>query len=594
MSDPRLARGKTRLFKALSGIRGRMIVLLLAAGIPVTAIATTNALKDYRAALDEIRRGAISLRAVMAERYGGVVGGSESLLVSLARLDPGREDAPESCATLLRRTLELHPTDLADLWIAEPDGRVACRAQPGRPEGAGTPLPLAALQGEDPVVAAFATDSAIGRMVLPVIVPIRRNGVTIRAIAATIVLNEASRRRERTEGGPVWLVDPGGSPLLISGGEAGRRPAEGIIQRIAATADVLRPEGRGDGFAYAGATLRPGLLLLVGQPVAAGEAAARALLIQRFTELATFLLVCLAVILVGADLGMVRPLRLLAARVRGWRPGHPFRVSARSTEPREVREVELAFGEAATALARREADLRAALGQRDALMAEIHHRVKNNLQIVSSLLNLQAGRIGHPAAVAEFLAARNRVRALATLHRHLYMQQSFESLSLAPFLSELANQAFTAHEEVPGDRIVLTLDLADIQLSADQAVPLSLLVTEAVGNAVAHAYPGEARGTVRLAVTMEGEMATFVIEDDGIGLPDRKSRPRGLGLQLMEGFAKQLGGELQGGRIGDGLSADGQGTRWTVRFPIRENSAPRRMGSSGDSAATASKTPPNP
>jgi two-component sensor histidine kinase len=202
--------------------------------------------------------------------------------------------------------------------------------------------------------------------------------------------------------------------------------------------------------------------------------------------------------------------------------------------------------------------------------------VKNNLQIVSSLLNLQAGRIGDPAAAEEFLSARNRVRALATLHRHLYVQHSFETVSLLPFLTELANQQFASHNEAPGERLALKLDVADITISTDQAVSLSLLVTEAMGNAVEHAFPDEARGTVRLSLAEENGEVTLVIQDDGIGLPDRGARPRGLGLQLMEGFAKQLGGQLTGGRLEPGEGGR-TGTRWVVRFPVRENPAPRAM-----------------
>ncbi|WP_376087744.1 sensor histidine kinase [Roseomonas sp. CCTCC AB2023176] len=270
---------------------------------------------------------------------------------------------------------------------------------------------------------------------------------------------------------------------------------------------------------------------------------------------------------------MVRPLRLLATRVRAWRPGTAFHPAPVGTEPREILAVEQAFAEAATALTRREAELQAALDQRDALMAEIHHRVKNNLQIVSSLLNLQAGRIADPAAAAEFVAARNRVRALATLHRHLYVQHAFEQVLLRPFLTELANGVFNSHNESPGERIALRLDLDDVPISVDQAVTLSLFVTEAVGNAVEHAFPDSARGTVRLEVLAEGDQAVVTISDDGAGLPDRKDRPRGLGLTLIEGFAKQLGGALQGGPV----KPPGTGTQWSVRFPLRPDSGPRRM-----------------
>jgi two-component sensor histidine kinase len=376
-----------------------------------------------------------------------------------------------------------------------------------------------------------------------------------------------------------WLLDRAGTAVPLSS-VATRLPALGAADRVAgadraAELGVRRTE---DGYSVVEAVLRPGLRLVVAQPAAGAEAAARAVLIQRITELATFVLVCLVAILAGADVSMVRPLRLLSARVRAWRPGTPFRPAPIGTEPREVLEVEAAFADAASALTKREAELQAALDQRDALMGEIHHRVKNNLQIVSSLLNLQAGRIADPAAAAEFLSARNRVRALATLHRHLYVQHAFEEVLLRPFLTELANGVFNSHAESPGERITLRLDVEDLPITVDQAVTLSLFVTEAVGNAVEHAFPRDARGTVRLEVRAEEGHAVVTVEDDGAGLPDRKERPRGLGLTLIEGFAKQLGGVLRGGAMGPpGPDGSTVGTRWSVRFPLRPESGPRRM-----------------
>ena len=370
-----------------------------------------------------------------------------------------------------------------------------------------------------------------------------------------------------------WLLDRAGGAAPLSS-LATRPPVLGPRDGVAEPG-MRRTE---DGFFVVEAVLRPGLKLVVAQSAVATEAAARAVLVGRLTELVTYLVVCLVAILAGADISMVRPLRLLAARVRAWRPGTAFRPAPVGTEPREVLEVEQAFSEAATALARREGELQAALDQRDALMAEIHHRVKNNLQIVSSLLNLQAGRIADPVAAAEFLAARNRVRALATLHRHLYVQHAFEEVLLRPFLTELANGVFSSHNESPGERIALRLDVEDLPISVDQAVTLSLFVTEAVGNAVEHAFPDEARGTVRLEVHADDGHAVVVVEDDGTGLPDRKGRPRGLGLVLIEGFAKQLGGVLRGGAMGPpGPDGSTVGTRWSVRFPLRADAGPRRM-----------------
>lgn len=556
-----------------------MIVLLMVAGIPVASIAVTNALQDHRAALAEGQRAVESFRTLMAVRYGAALGAAESLLAALAREDPRATDEPKACNPALRRAIDLHPGDVGEIALVLPGSPPLCGSVPAGVDVQG--LVNEALAAGGPVYGGFLPGGSARVPVLPVVVPgagsiaggpPAPDGAW--AVAGTVALRDFSPLSAgggREGGGLVWLVDREGR-VLSPGGPGGPMLESSILERLDDGGQVVN--GPQANFAYASARLNQGLRLVVGQPVGLVREAARTVLIQRIMELATFLVACLAAIVVGADLAMVRPLRLLSARVRGWRPGAAFRVSPAGTEPREVRAVEQAFSEAAAALARREADLRAALEQRDALMGEIHHRVKNNLQIVSSLLNLQAGRIGDPAATAEFLAARNRVRALATLHRHLYMQHSFETVSLLPFLTELTNQQFSSHNESPGERLALRLEVADIAISTDQAVSLSLLVTEAVGNAVEHAFPDDMRGTIRLSLAEEAGMVTLIVGDDGIGIPDRKERPRGLGIQLMEGFAKQLGGPLTGGRR---TAEEGGGTCWAVSFPIRENHPPRTM-----------------
>ena len=566
-----------RITGVLGGVRGRMFVLLLVAGIPVTGMAIASALGDYRAALEEGRRGLVAHRSAIAARQVGQIEAGEALLRTLARRDLIDDPA---CPMVLQQARDLQALPFADLRILREDGTTACTAE-------GT-----SFLSPDPALLAFVReagrhgapggaiflpgDDARGWMI-PLAVPARAgrpgtgpsNPGPRSTILGTVALRDLLPAVDGTPDGGVWLVDRGGRAVALRPAAVGTPPAT-VIEEAGREAGVRTAS---DGYAYAGATLRPGLRLIVGQPAALLERGANAVLMQRIAELATFLLLCLIAILVGADLTMVRPLRVLSDRVRRWHPGTAFRPAPPGVEPREVREVELAFAASAAALTRREAELEAALGQRDALMAEIHHRVKNNLQIVSSLLNLQAGRIKDPEAAGEFLAARNRVRALATLHRHLYVEKSFERVLLRPFITELANGVFTSHNESPGERITLRLDVADLPISVDQAVSLALFVTEALGNAVEHGFPDETTGTVRLRVAEEDGDAIVTAEDDGTGLPDRASRPRGLGLTLMEGFAKQLGGPLAGGRA----EPPGVGTRWSVRFPLRTNAGPRRM-----------------
>ena len=124
-----------------------------------------------------------------------------------------------------------------------------------------------------------------------------------------------------------------------------------------------------------------------------------------------------------------------------------------------------------------------------------------------------------PEARAEFASARDRVRALATLHRHLYSHGEVHTINMPDFLTELCGQLFQAMGEIEGQRIKLTIEASPLQMSSDQAVPLSLIVTEAVSNALKYAFPHGRAGHVLVRLTADGETVTLVVQDDGIGMP---------------------------------------------------------------------------
>ena len=274
----------------------------------------------------------------------------------------------------------------------------------------------------------------------------------------------------------------------------------------------------------------------------------------------------IALAIFAIEVVVARPLRALQAAVDGWRMGQPFAVEPGATLPAELRALSLSFKRATRTLARREAQLKTAVQRQELAMQEIHHRVKNNLQIVASLLNLQASRIRVPAAKAEFQAARDRVRALATLHRHLYAHGEVHTINMRTFLLELCGQLFQALGETEGDRLVLEVDAPELEMSSDQAVPLSLIVTEAVTNAVKYAYPAGRRGTISVRLRRDGDQAELEIRDDGIGVSagrdetDAGTRD-GIGIQLINGFSRQLGAKLE--------VEQGVGTRYLVRMKLR-------------------------
>ncbi len=377
-----------------------------------------------------------------------------------------------------------------------------------------------------------------------------------------------SHRREDT----IWLVDPAGGVTVAGAGGLGGLPREPVLARLLASETGLQARAA-DGrlFAYAAAPLLNGVRLVVGYPSQIDQEAAERALALRLILLLLLLVLGLATIAFGASIELITPLKRLGGEVRAWRGSGVFNPARVGHAPLELRELALSFSRATKALDRRERELRTAIEQQELLMKEIHHRVKNNLQIIASLLNLQAARIRQPEARAEFQSARDRVRALATLHRHLYSQGEVHTIHTRSFLVELCGQLFQAMGETEGDRISLDIEASELQMSSDQAVPLALIVTEAVSNAIKYAFPDGRRGHVAVRLsTLRGELhqddeAELVIQDDGVGIPAGRAETEtgtrdGIGLQLIRGFVRQLGATLD--------VIEGQGTLYRVRLPL--------------------------
>ena len=194
-----------------------------------------------------------------------------------------------------------------------------------------------------------------------------------------------------------------------------------------------------------------------------------------------------------------------------------------------------------------EAAVQASLREKESLLKEVHHRVKNNLQIISSLLRLQAGRVEHPAARAVLTDMQNRIRSMALIHEHLYRSKTLAQVDLSSYLTQLCTQLFHALA-APSGAVQLKFALAPVSVEADQAIPCGLLVSELVSNSLKHAFPEGRAGEVRVELqpVPGGEEFCLRVADNGIGLPSGldPARLTSLGLRLAPDLARQLGGQL--------------------------------------------------
>ena len=188
----------------------------------------------------------------------------------------------------------------------------------------------------------------------------------------------------------------------------------------------------------------------------------------------------------------------------------------------------------------------ASLREKEVMLKEIHHRVKNNLQIVSSLLRLQARNLKHPETIAAFEESCTRVQAMALVHEMLYVSSSFSALDFVAYVQSLTDSLLRAYGTDPGV-IRLHLDMAKVHIDINQAIPCALILNELVSNSLKYAFPDGRHGEIRLRLCCDPDGSThMVVGDNGVGLPARVNpdKTESLGLQLVNTLVRQLHGTL--------------------------------------------------
>ncbi|MBR0655352.1 sensor histidine kinase [Plastoroseomonas arctica] len=542
-------------------------MLVAIATIPVLGTAGGHAWVNYDRARDFARQTALVIREGAVARQAAMLDTTEEMLDGLARRTDLLVAPTETCVATMQSLLNLFRDRYTNLWLMDKDGKLLCSALPA-PVGRDLSMtrtyqaPVAARRF---ALAEFIDGELSGRAVMPAASPmIAADGSLQGVVAASVLLDylaTPSRQNAGTAAYDAWLMDRRGTTLAITNAGASVLPSLSQLATLQSEGSMIEGlSADGNPHLWSIALLAPDLRMVIGVPVSALYAVAASQLRDRLAELVAFLSICVVAILFGAEISVARPMRRLARRVHEWTPGQLFKPASRASDPDEVVALDAALASASSVIADREQALRAAIGQRDLLMAEIHHRVKNNLQIIASLLSMQAARLEEPRANLELGIARDRVQALATLHRHLYLDQSYRSIAMRPFLEELCRQLGDAMDLRSDDRITVTIDADPIEIASDSAISLALLVTEAVSNALRHGFPDGRHGTIAVSFKREADSALLRIADDGVGIAAAGANNKGLGMQLIRGFAQHLGGEAS--------VTHAHGTEITLRIPL--------------------------
>lgn len=235
-----------------------------------------------------------------------------------------------------------------------------------------------------------------------------------------------------------------------------------------------------------------------------------------------------------------------------------------SDAPTEICDVSQTFHNMARILIRDEEAMEAAVAEKTVLLKEVHHRVKNNLQLIASIINMQSRVIDDPDARRVLRSVQDRVAALATIYRNLYQAEHLDAVEAGALVRDIITQMVGASVE-PGRNIRIDTQIETLLLLPDQAVPLSLLATEAFTNALKYAAPGPGDEGPLVRVSLTAPTPDEAMLEVVNSVPEQADGPgsTGLGNQLIEAFTTQLDGEFS-------TAVEGNRFRLTLRFPIQQ------------------------
>jgi PAS domain S-box-containing protein len=229
------------------------------------------------------------------------------------------------------------------------------------------------------------------------------------------------------------------------------------------------------------------------------------------------------------------------------RDGSEFPVEI-GLNPIETEEGTMVLSTIVDITARKQAEeaIKSSLREKDVMLKEIHHRVKNNLQIISSLLDLQSGTVNDPRVLQSFQESQHRIRSMALIHEKLYQSADLAEVDFADYVRSLIAYLMRAYR-ISDATVSLKLDAEPVRLRIDTAIPCGLILNELVSNSLKHAFPNGRRGTITVVVRPEADgRASLRVSDNGVGLPPRADWWAGpsLGLRLVHTLTQQLRGTM--------------------------------------------------
>jgi PAS domain S-box-containing protein len=208
-----------------------------------------------------------------------------------------------------------------------------------------------------------------------------------------------------------------------------------------------------------------------------------------------------------------------------------------------------------------ERQLQLSVSEKETLLKEIHHRVKNNLQIIASLLNLQSQYIKDEQTLSVIKDSQNRIKTMALIHEKIYQSKSLDRIDYGDYLEKITRSLFESYGVSP-KKVAMKIHAKNVMLHIDKAIPCSLIINELLANSFKHAFPKDRTGEVRIDVRHDGDTIRLLYSDNGIGLPESITLDHtgSLGMRLISGLTQQLKGTVEIQR--------GGGTTFLIAFNV--------------------------
>jgi two-component sensor histidine kinase len=516
--------------------------------LPAAAVSVVQGFDRVQRDVADVRDRLIQTARATASDEESVFSAGGQVLSALAN-QPEVRMGTEQCSAALTNAIK-GLTYISNILRFDEQGNVSCAAlrSPLEPENATSrPWWQQAVQRTGFFITPQVYSNVSQRNVLAGVLPLQKPGGGFDGVLALTLdvswLDVLLHKRPIPQGAVVAVFDAAGTLVASSNPEAAPQI---FAQRPGTPSGDQLLSGSANGVTWSYA-----FVPLLNNAIAIGFGMPDSqLFASTYLHVATDLLLPVlmlglasAAIWIATDRQVTRWIVYLRRIATAYARGHyAIRPVALEEAPAEFRDLGETFSKMAAAVQDRDRRLREALAQKSLLIKETHHRVKNNLQIVMSLLSLQAGKLRDPTAQSALRQAQVRVNALALVHRILHEIEDLGAVDVKRLIEDLARQI---HEGFGAERrdLKLELNLVSRQASGDLAVPLTLFTVEALTNAFKHAYPvSERGGVIRVSLLpIAGGKLRLAVEDDGRGVSS-ESTGGGIGSRLIQAFAQQVGG----------------------------------------------------